>query len=93
MYKLLDQSKRTQKSADPTPKQNAVKHDDADDVIRGALVGCRQCILQRSERTSPRRARAGIAIESGGADVFNLSHINIAIAKAFEIGIKEQCRV
>ena len=90
MQELLYKSEGAEKSAYPTSEDQAVEHNDSENVIRSGFFACRKCVLQRAERTCARCSRAGIAIKSRGADALERTCIYLSRHKALEICVEKQ---
>ncbi len=90
VQKILNQAKGAKEAADPAAKQKAKQKNDAKDVIRnGAVAACHR-VLQSAQGARAGRARAGIAVQSRSADVFDGSLVDLPVSKALEVRVEQQ---
>ena len=68
----------------------SMNHDDCKHIVRCGFSAGGKRILQRAKRASTRCTGAGIAVEAGGADVFQGTLVDLSVSESFEIGIEEQ---
>ena len=68
MQNLLNQSQRTQPSADRSSQNHTEQCQNSQYIPWCGVTGCVQCILQRTKRAACDRPRAGIAVEARNAD-------------------------
>ena len=89
----MNKTKGTKESANPTAEQKSVKDNNAEEIVRCGFVACRKGILKSAEGASANGTGAGIATQTGGANILYWSFINVTRAEAFEVCIKEQCGI
>lgn len=82
MEQILDQSKGTQKSADPATEQKAEQNNDTEYVVRNGFITACHSVLKSADGTRARRTGAGITIQAGRADVFQGSLVDLSVSKA-----------
>ena len=87
---FLNQPQRTEPAADGAPQNQPVEHQNAQNVVRRALIRGRQRVLQRPQRTCANRARTGVAVEPRHAKVLDAASVNVALDESLHIGVVKQ---
>ena len=87
---FLNQPQRTEPAADGAPQNQPVEHQNAQNVVRRALIRGRQRVLQRPQRTCANRARTGVAVEPRHAKVLDAAGVDVALDESLHIGVVEQ---
>ena len=90
VQQLLDQAQRADPAADRPSQNHAEQCQDAHHVPGRGMPGGVQCILQGAQWAAGDRSGAGIAIEPGNADGFQVSGLDMAVNKAFEVRVIKQ---
>ena len=87
---FLNQPQRTEPAADGAPQNQPVEHQNAQNVVRRALIRGGQRVLQRPQRTCANRARTGVAVEPRHAKVLDAAGVDVALDESLHIGVVEQ---
>ena len=64
MQQILNETKGTQKTADPAAEQEAVKDQNAEHIIGKPGIAVCQSVLQRAQRAGGGGTGAGIAVQA-----------------------------
>ena len=88
--KFLNETQRTEPSADGAPESHAEEQENAHHIPTCPVAGRSQRILQRAERTCSHSSGAGITIKTGSAGVLRRPLVNLSVNKAFQMRIVKQ---
>ena len=90
VQQLLDQPQGAEPAADRPAEDHAEEGQDAQDVPRRGMPGGVQRVLQGTQGAAGDGAGAGIAVEPGDADGFQIAGIDMPVDIAFEIRVVQQ---
>ena len=93
VQQLLNEPEGAEPAADRAPEDQAVEHQDTEDVPADLLVGGADGVLQGAQRAGPHRAGAGIAVEAGNTEPLGrgaFALVDLALDKAFDMGVIQQ---
>lgn len=82
MQQVLDQSKGTQPAADQPADQSPHKNEKSGYIKSQLKVPAPNDSLERADGTGSQRPGAGIAIQAGNTEIFQLSLIDFALQEA-----------
>ena len=82
MQQILDQSKGTQPAADQPSDQSPHKNEKSRYIKSQLKVPAPNDSLERADGTGSQRPGAGIAIQTGNTEIFQLSLIDFALQEA-----------
>lgn len=90
VQQLLKPAERAEKAADEPSEQHAQQDQQAGDVIAEAEAGRADDCLKRADGARARRARAGIAVQSGHTDPLAVALIQSAGKEIRQVDVGEQ---
>lgn len=90
MQQILNQSERTQPTADKPPHKSADKEQKADDIKGKFVIHMPRHRLKGADGTGSPSAGTGITIHAGHAEFFHLSAINFSRLESLNVGIRRQ---
>ena len=90
MKQILDEAKGAQEAADEAPHEGSHENQEAGYVEGPLVIPAPDDCLQGADGTGSQGARAGIAVEAGDAQVFQLSLIDSALEKAGQVAVGDK---